>query len=119
MSCCRKHFTAQQSTSSSTQKLRVLANLYCQMRSGTDVQHGDWLKVTIDGKVYRLIYKGSTPIASGCSIQNFPWHLCTLLSKDLKTRLLPFREMDNPENARQFDAKRISDFEITAPFAYP
>ena len=117
MSCCRNHFTGSTPTNRTT-KLRVLARLYVQMRTGTDIQHGDWLKVRVNGTIMRLIYKGVQPIPSTCSAKNFPWQDCVVVSRDPKTTELPFRIMENSAHAR-LKVNQIQSFEITAPFAYP
>lgn len=116
MSCCRNHFTNITPTNN-TKKLRVLARIYVQMRSGTAVQKGDWLKVKVDGKTWRVIYKGANPISSTCGAKDFPWKDCMVVSKD-STPASPFREKaDSP--LEYFNMNKVESFEITAPFAYP
>lgn len=117
MSCCRNHFTGV-APSENTKKMRILARLYTQMRSGTDIQPGDWLKVKIGLATWRLIYKGDTPITSTCSVKAFPWEDCVVVSLDPKKQTLPFREMKDSDHA-PLNTTRIESFEITAPFAYP
>jgi len=89
------------------------------MRSGTNIQSGDWLKVRVDEVViWRVIYRGTNPISHTCSTKNFPWQDCLVLSKEPQTNTLPFRKMKNSAHA-PFNVNKITGFEITAPFAYP
>ena len=109
MTCCRKQFTPSENKKKS--KLKVLAGIYSQMRKGTDIKPGDWVRVRVGqgrfAPAYLMLYQGKHPIQQR---RNIPWNNFRVLVKNEANEIVPKHQMP-PHTAR-----KISSFEIVPPF---
>ena len=113
MTCCRKQFTPSENKKNT--KLRVLADIYSQMRKGTDITPGDWLVLDVAHPLfkntrfpirpYKVVYRGKQNIGANTKLEKIPWKDFSIVEKTLTS-----------SKALDFEYRYIQAYLIIAPF---